>query len=230
MRLLVIEDDPTIAHNLQVLLALDTYAVDICLSGREGQDRALAEDYDLIVLDWMLPDASGLAICQSLRSHHRSTPVLMLTAKTLDEDLIDGLDAGADDYLTKPFDADVLRARVRALLRRLDKPPTNPTITIADLSVDTNNHQVARAGRLIDLSPKEYALLEYLVTHPGVAFDRLELLNHVWDENANLFSNTVDVHILYLRQKIDQGQSPLLIHTIKGKGYMLCALPPSPTG
>lgn len=221
MRILIIEDDTRIADNVRDMLTRATYAADVAYNGRTGLKMADDEDYDLIVLDWMLPDIDGTVVCRTLRRQGTITPILMLTAKTQVEDVIEGLDAGADDYLTKPFQMQELLARVRALLRRQGPATLEPQITVADLVIDTNTGSVTRAGRHISLSPKEYALLEYLGRHAGQTVGRLDLLTHVWDANTDVFSNTVDVHIRYLRQKIDSGATPPLIHTVKGKGYVL---------
>jgi DNA-binding response OmpR family regulator len=221
MRILVVEDDARIASNIHDILKQATYAADIALTGQSGLKMASDEDYDLILLDWMLPDIDGTRVCKILRSQGTTTPILILTAKTQLEDVIEGLDAGADDYLTKPFQMQELLARVRALLRRQSPASLEPLITIADLVVDTNSGSATRAGIRLSLSPKEYALLEYLARHAGHVVSRLDLLSHVWDASTDTFSNTVDVHIRYLRQKVDTGNSVPLIHTVKGKGYIL---------
>lgn len=222
MRILIIEDDSQIAANLQTILKHSSYAADIAATGRSGLAKAADTDYDLIILDWMLPDLDGPEVCSSLRSSGFSRPLLMLTAKAEVEDIVLGLNIGADDYLTKPFEMTELLARVRSLLRRLPVV-VDPLIKLADLTLNTNTREVTRSGRNIRLSPKEYSLLEYLATHPNQAIDRLTLLSHVWDENADEFSNTVDVHIRYLRSKIDEGRKIKLIRTVKGAGYLLHA-------
>lgn len=221
MRLLVIEDDTRIASNLKNILASQSYAVDLAASGFTGLEKARDESYDLIVLDWMLPDISGPDVIKILHEENIASPILMLTAKSQPEDLVEGLDAGADDYLSKPFRTTELFARIRALLRRPDSAPTEPVLYVSDLSIDTNLHHVTRAGRPIRLSPREYALLEYLARNQGHALTRLDLLSHVWDENTDPFSNTVDVHIRFLRSKIDDPFPTKLIRTVKGKGYVL---------
>ncbi len=222
MRLLIIEDDPIIGRNLKSLLTAEAFAVDLVSSGQSGLDKAGDEDYDLIIVDWMLPDLDGPTICRRLREDKRPTAILMLTARSQTADTVQGLGSGADDYLTKPFAAQELIARVKALARRRHLSITSPIIKIKDLTIDTNTNQVARNGRLIELSPKEFNLLRFLASQPGFAFDRTTLLSHAWDEQADLFSNTVDVHIRYLRRKIDDPYPTKLIHTVKGKGYMLC--------
>lgn len=224
MRILIIEDDPQIATNLQSLLTKSgAFAADIALTGREGETKSLDESYDLIILDWILPDMDGLSIIKLMREAHLHTPILMLTARTQPEDKVEGLNSGADDYITKPFDKSELLARVRALLRRRHLPTTPPLLTISDLTIDTNSHETHRSGNRIDLSPKEYSLLEFLARSQCQVLDRLEILSHVWDESTDPFSNTVDVHIRFLRRKIDDHYSPKLIHTVRGKGYSLCA-------
>lgn len=223
MRILIIEDDHQIAKNLQDILSADTYAADIAVDGNSGLEKVTDNDYDLIILDWMLPDSDGPDICRQLRSSGTLCPILMLTAKTQVEDVVTGLNSGADDYLTKPFEMQELLARVRTLLRRPPPATPQPVIQIADLTIDTNTHTVHRSGNQILLSPKEYALLEYLARNSGTTIDRMTLLSHVWDENIDQISNTVDVHIRYLRSKIDDQHRTKLIHTVKGKGYLIHA-------
>lgn len=221
MRILVIEDDEQISGNIHDMLEQQSYAVDVSYTAASGLDRLDKEPYDLIILDWMLPDQDGPEVCRIIRSNALPIPILMLTAKTQAEDIISGLNSGADDYLTKPFIMGELIARVRALLRRSNPVVPDPTITISDLEIDTNTHIVRRHGEVIPLSPKEYALLEYLAKNSGVCLSRLDILSHVWDENIDEISNTIDVHIRYLRSKIDDNHNIKLIHTIKGKGYLL---------
>jgi DNA-binding response OmpR family regulator len=188
----------------------------------EGLARVKVNPYDLIVLDWMLPDYSGVELCRRIRDFDLKTPILMLTARSRITDKLTGFESGADDYLTKPFNIDELIARIRVLLRRNLQNDVNKIIKISDLEINTEACEVSRAGTLIELSPREYGLLEYLAVNKGKALDRQELLEHVWDENTDIFTNTVDVHIRYLRQKIDEGYNEKLIKTVKGKGYMLC--------
>lgn len=222
MRILIVEDDIRLADNIATMLKHDSYAVDVANSVLEAEDKINSPDYDLVILDWKLPDGSGLDICKSMRAEGVFTPILMLTANSQSEDKVEGLDAGADDYLTKPFNHQELLARVRALVRRRSTVAL-PIITILDLKIDTNLKKVTRGSSEIELSPREYALLEYLATNVDKAISRVDLLSHVWDENANMFSNTVDVHIKYLRDKIDKKHSPKLIKTIKGEGYAICS-------
>lgn len=222
MRILIIEDDSRTLENLVKILKKQTFAIDQATNGQKGLDKAFAEDYDLILLDWMLPDLSGIEVCRQLRLEGKTTSILMLTAKSQLEDKLEGLNTGCDDYLTKPFAMEELLARIRALLRRRGHIAPTPLIEICDLKIDTISCRVWRKKQMIELSPKEYALLEYLARFKGQAINRIELLSHVWDENTDLFSNTVDVHIRYLRKKIDQGFKRKLIQTIKGRGYSLC--------
>lgn len=222
MRILTIEDDAVIAENLRTLLKKASYSVDVAGSYNEGYRKSVDEPYDLIILDWMLKDYSGVELLSKIRQENIQTPVLLLTAKSDISDKISGFNAGADDYLTKPFSIEELLARVKALLRRKDKPLSGILIKVEDLTINTNTNEVFRGEQKIDLSPKEFALLHYLALHLGMAIDRITLLSHVWDEQADLFSNTVDVHINYLRKKIDGGSGKKLIRTVKGKGYMLC--------
>ncbi len=221
MKILIIEDDRQIAQNLKELLVESTYTVDLAHTGEKGIDQALMENYDLIILDWMLPDLPGPEVSKSLRSAECTTPILMLTAKSQTEDLVEGLDAGADDYLTKPFNIDELLARVRALMRRPETLP-DPIIKIKDITIDTNLRVVTKNNHEINLSPREFALLEYLAKYKNQSQDRLKLLSNVWGEDTNQLSNTVDVHIRYLRHKLGD-VSHQLIQTIKGKGYVLCS-------
>lgn len=215
------EDDTRIADNIRDILKQATYTADVAYDGQTGLKLAGAENYDLIILDWMLPDTDGTKVCKILRKQGSVVPILILTAKTQLEDIIEGLDAGADDYLTKPFQMQELLARIRALLRRQGPASLEPQITVADLVIDTNTATATRAGIRLSLSPKEYALLEYLARHVGQTVTRGDLLSHIWDTAADTFSNTLDVHIRYLRQKIDSAAKIPLIHTVKGKGYIL---------
>lgn len=222
MRLLLVEDDQEIAGNLKLILERHGFAVDLAYDWQSGRDKAIDEQYDLFILDWMLPGGTGIQLAQEFRKDSLHAPILMLTAKSDANDIVEGLDSGADDYLTKPFTTVELLARLRALLRRKIKTVTHSQIIIGDLTIDTNSYQVFRAGGKVELSPKEYALLLYMSQNTDRALERIELLSHVWNEETDVFSNTVDVHILYLRRKIDAGYPHKLIKTVKGKGYRLC--------
>ncbi len=222
MRLLLVEDDTIIAKNIIIFLKRKGYSIDLSESIEEAYDKALSEDYDLIILDRGLPDGDGITLIKKIRSEEVHTPILVLTARNEDADIIEGLNLGADDYLSKPFDMEVLTARIKALSRRLNKIPLKPIIQIDDLILNLNSAEVKRNNIIIKLSPREYSILEYMAIHANQVIDRMTLLSHAWDENVDMFSNTVDVHIKYLRNKIDEGHQVKLIKTIRGKGYMLC--------
>jgi DNA-binding response OmpR family regulator len=222
MRILVVEDDLQIAVNLKKILTAHLYIVDLEKTGEGALFHAETQAYDLIILDWMLPDIEGIEVCKSLRKKTIQTPILMLTAKVQVDNIVDGLESGADDYLTKPFSMDVLLARIKVLIRRVNSNPLTPIITMGNLSLDTNKRIVMIGKKQIELAPKEYVLLEYLVMHKCKAIDRMELMEHVWGETIDEFSNTVDVHIRYLRKKIDEPFNTNLIKTVKNKGYMIC--------
>jgi DNA-binding response OmpR family regulator len=221
MRVLLVEDDPRIARFVAQGLRERAYAVDVAADGEEAIYKSLVNDYDALVLDIMIPGRDGFEVCRELRTRGSHVPVLMLTARDAVEDRIAGLDAGADDYLTKPFAVAELLARLRALMRRghLVSPAK---IQIADLVIDTRSQLVARGGRNIALTSKEYALLEYLAREQGRVVSRTELAEHVWDEHFDPISNLIDVHINRLRSKVDHGFAPL-IHTRRGAGYMLAS-------
>jgi heavy metal response regulator len=220
MRVLVVEDDRHVASFVQRGLREASYAVDVTDNGADGLCRARNESYDLIVLDLMLPGKDGFAVLRELRDRAIHTPVICLTARDSIDDRIKGLDLGADDYLAKPFSFAELLARIRALLRRGQKLATNPVI-VADLTVDLLARHIERAGRRIELSQREYALLEYLARNQGQILSRTMILEHVWDMRQDPVTNVVDVHITRLRRKVDQGFAKPLIHTIRGVGYVL---------
>jgi len=222
MRILIVEDEPSIANFVRQGLSEAGYAVDVAWDGDEGLAYALAADYDALVLDVMLPRMDGLELLRELRQRGHKTPVLMLTARDTVSDRVQGLDAGADDYLIKPFAFPELLARVRALLRR---PPlqVGTLLSVGDLEMDTASRQVRRQDRRIELSPREYAVLEYLMRHPEQVLTRTQIGEHVWNFDFFHESNVVDVYIGYLRRKIDRGSERALIHTVRGVGYRISA-------
>lgn len=222
MRILVVEDEHKIANSIKKGLEQESYAVDIAFDGQEGFDLAISEDYDLIILDLLLPKMDGLEICSKLREKQIHTPIIMLTAKGQINDKVTGLDAGADDYLTKPFAFEELLARIRALIRR-PKNSTGTTLNIEDLTLSTTNYEVRRGSKLIKLSSKEYALLEYLMRHPNQVLTKEQIISHIWDYDADVLPNTIEVYIGYLRNKIDRPHSdkPALIQTVRGFGYKI---------
>lgn len=222
MRILVVEDEHRIANTMKTGLMQERYAVDVAYDGTDGFDLASTEEYDAIILDLMLPGMDGMTICKELRKKHIHTPILILTAKGQVENKVEGLNAGADDYLTKPFSFEELLARIRALCRRPTKSLDN-TLKVADLSLDPVLFTVQRAGRLIRLSNKEFSFLEYFMRHPGQILTKEQLINHIWDYDANVLPNTIEVYIRNLRTKIDvpfKNKKPL-IHTLRGFGYKI---------
>ncbi|RPJ65496.1 MAG: DNA-binding response regulator [Acidobacteria bacterium] len=219
MRLLVVEDDRKVAAFIQDGLEQEGAAVDILHDGREAAAQAAVIDYDAVVLDLMLPGRSGFQVLRDIRLRKPSLPVLMLTARDSVEDRVTGLDAGADDYMIKPFALAELSARLRALLRR--GAPRENVLRVADLEVDTVRRTVHRAGRRIDLRPKEYSLLEYLMRNVARPVTRSMIVDHVWDIHFDSVSNVVEVHVNSLRAKVDRGFDTPLIHTVRGVGYML---------
>jgi DNA-binding response OmpR family regulator len=223
MRILVVEDDRKVSGFIQQGLQQESHAVDVAHDGETGLYHAQNFDYDLVILDLMLPRLTGLDLLRSMRAQKPQIPVLILTAKSDIEDKVKGLDGGADDYLIKPFAFAELSARVRALLRRAVKEDVR--LRLADLEIDTTTRLVKRAGKRIDLKPKEYALLEFLLRNARSPVTRNMIIEHVWDIHFDAISNVVDVHVNWLRNKIDRGFSPPLIHTLRGVGYILTDSP-----
>jgi two-component system copper resistance phosphate regulon response regulator CusR len=222
MRILLVEDDSRIARFVSQALREQAYAVDATADGDDALYKASVNDYDAVILDLMIQGRDGFEVCRELRAAGSSVPVIMLTARDAVPDRVAGLDSGADDYLTKPFEVAELLARLRALLRR-GSAVRPALVAAADLSIDTRAHVVTRAGRKIELTAKEYALLEYLARERGRVLTRSEIAEHVWDEAFDPFSNLIDVNINRLRRKIDDGFAVPLIHTRRGEGYMLAA-------
>jgi two-component system copper resistance phosphate regulon response regulator CusR len=223
MRVLVIEDDRKVGSFIQTGLAQEGYAVDLLTDGTDAGDQARTIDYDAVVLDLMLPGRSGFQVLRDIRARKPSLPVLILTAKDALDDRVAGLDAGADDYMTKPFALAELSARLRALLRR--GGPRESVLRVADLEMDTIRRKVKRAGTPIDLKPKEYALLEILMRNIDRPLTKALIIEHVWDIHYDSISNVVEVHINSLRNKVDRGFDLPLIHTIRGVGYVLTESP-----
>ena len=216
MRILVIEDEEHLARLVAEVLGREGHAVETAFDGRTGLARALVEPFDLLIVDWMLPDLDGVQVVKRLRAAEVGVPVLMLTARAQIEDRVEGLDAGADDYLSKPFAFPELLARVRALALR---PPENTVLTAGDVTLDPARHVVRRGGEKIGLTAKEFALLATLIQRPGQVFTRSVLLDMVWGGPGGVHTNTVDLHVHYLRKKLDRGGSPSRIRTVHGVGY-----------
>ena len=225
MRILLVEDEPDAARALAKGLREQSYAVDVAGDGEAASYQAAIADYDAIVLDVLLPLKDGLAVCRELRKDGATVPILMLTARDSVEARIEGLDSGADDYLTKPFAFGELLARLRALIRRGARPPLPERLEIADLQLDTRSHRVLKRGREVALTAREYALLEYLARRAGEVVGRAEIAEHVWDENYDPFSNVIEVYVRRLRRKLDDPGSESLIRTRRGEGYELVGSP-----
>jgi DNA-binding response OmpR family regulator len=220
MRLLLVEDDRKAARVLRRGLEEEGFAVDVAHTGDEADEQAAVNDYDVIVLDWMLPGKPGIDVCRDLRARGVTTPILMLTAKDALTDRVRGLNTGADDYLTKPFAFAELLARIRAVLRRAETARP-PVLRVGDLALDPVSHRVTRGARRIGLTNREYALLEFLMRHAGEVVTRTALGEHVWAEEHDTLTNLVDVHVSHLRRKIDEAGAPPLVHTVRGRGYRL---------
>lgn len=220
MRVLVVEDDRQVSRALRDTLAKQSFVVDTTATGEDALQLAGEAAYDLVLLDHMLPGMDGLQVCAKLRERKFSSPILMLMVRSETSDKVSALDGGADDYLTKPFSTEELLARVRALLRR-PKPLQSDILEVADLRLDTKRQQVMRGDREIYLTRKEFGLLEYLMRNRGLVLTRTQITEHVWDRNADPFSNTIETHMMTLRKKIDAPEKQKLIHTIQGRGYKL---------
>lgn len=224
MAILIIEDDARIVQFVRRGLEAEGYLTDVASNGREGLEVAAAPDYELILLDLMLPDMSGHDICRQLRLRGVTTPILMLTAMDTLEDKVEGLRLGADDYLTKPFAFDELVARIEALLRRSQGYRQKAAeLAVADLTLNRETHEVRRGGRLIELTPKEYSLLEYFMSAPGKVFSRTRILDNVWGHSTDPLTNVVEVYIRNLRRKVDNDYPTALIKTVRGFGYKIDA-------
>lgn len=222
MRILVVEDEHRIANSIKKGLEQERYAVDVAYNGTDGFDLASTEDYDAIILDLLLPGMDGLEVCRKLREEGKHTPILILTAKGQIQDKVTGLDSGADDYLTKPFSFEELLARVRALIRR-PKNSLPIVLTVEDLQLNTQNFEVKRGKQKIQLSSKEFSLLEYLMRHVHQTLTKEQIISHVWDYDADILPNTVEVYIRNLRRKIDLPfkDKKALLHTVRGFGYKI---------
>lgn len=216
----MVEDERKVASFVQRALAAEHHQTEVEHDGERGLARALEDDWDLVILDVMLPKRSGLDVLRALRAQGRTVPVLLLTARATVDDRVAGLDLGADDYLTKPFAVAELVARVRALLRRAAGAPA-PVLVLADLALDPATREVTRGGRRIDLTPREYALLEFLLRNAGRVLSRAVIAQHVWGVGFDTFTNVIDVYVNYLRRKIDGGTGHKLLHTVRGVGYVL---------
>ncbi len=220
MRILIVEDEKKVAAFIKKGLEEETYAVDIATDGEEGLYLGEQNQYDLIILDLMLPKINGLDILSSLRSQNIETPILLLTAKDSVEDKVEGLNQGADDYLTKPFAFSELLARIRVLLRR-GKAESKTTLEISDLTLNLVSHKVSRGNEEIELTGKEYSLLEYFMRNQEKVLTRTMIAEHVWDYNFDTFTNVIDVYVNHLRKKIDKNFSTKLLHTLRGVGYVM---------
>lgn len=221
MRILVIEDEHKIANSIKKGLEQELFAVDVAYTGTDGYDLAVSEEYDCIILDRLLPGIDGVDICRDLREKQIHIPIIMLTAKGQVSDKVEGLNAGADDYLTKPFAFEELLARIKALIRR-PQTTTSTTLRAADLTLDTLSYSVIRNNKVIELSNKEFILLEYLLRHANKVITKEQIMNHVWDYDANILPNTVEAYIKLLRSKIDKPfATKPLIRTVRGFGYKI---------
>ncbi|MHB8509947.1 MAG: two-component system response regulator RppA [Candidatus Dormibacteria bacterium] len=225
MRLLLVEDERKLARLVQGLLEDENHTVDLAFDGEEALEFVRAGEYDLLVLDVMLPGIDGLEVCRQIRARRLRTPILMLTARTSVEDRVAGLDAGADDYLTKPFAFAELLARIRALARREVPATISNLMSVGDVTLDTKTREVRRGERLVDLTPKEFALLEYFMRHPNQVLTSQQIADHVWSYDFDGLTNRVAVYISYLRRKLSAGGIDDPIQTVHGVGYRLLAAP-----
>jgi len=220
MRILVVEDEKKVAQFIKKGLEEEHYAVDTAFDGEAGLFMAESNEYDLVVLDLMIPKIDGIEVLRRIRGNKNNVPVLVLTARARVEDIVKGLDTGGDDYLTKPFEFVEFLARIRALLRR-EKMEKEPILKVADLTLSLVTHKVMRRGKEIELTSKEYALLEYFMRNPGKVLTRTMISEHVWDYHFDSLTNVIDVYVNYLRKKIDKDFETKLIHTIRGVGYIM---------
>jgi DNA-binding response OmpR family regulator len=223
MRALIVEDEQRLVRLLRRVLEEEHYVVDTASDGTDGEALARDGDYDVIVLDVMLPARDGITVCRNLRRDRIATPILMLTARDAVEDRVRGLDAGADDYLVKPFALTELLARLRALVRRRTPELAPSRLELDGLVMDLLRHEVTRDGVQVELTPREFDLLEYFLRHPGHVLTRTQILANVWRYDADVTSNVVDIYVHYLRDKIDRGRGRKLLHTVRGVGYVLRA-------
>lgn len=219
MRLLIVEDEPGIANFIRDGLSEEGYAVDVAMDGRSGLEMALASDYDLLLLDWMLPGLSGIELLRRLRAEGRGYPVIFLTARDTVDDAVFGLDAGANDYIRKPFQFDELLARVRVQLR--ESPAHDSSLQHGDIELQLDTHSARRGGEEIALTPKEFALLAFLLRNKGRVCTRTRIIEHVWDMHFDSDTSVIDVYINYLRKKLDTDEAPSIIQTVRGVGYMI---------
>ena len=221
MKILLVEDDKGIARFVKKGLLENAFSVDVAFDGEDGLFLALHRSYELIILDILLPKMDGVEILERMRKMEIQTPVIFLTAKDSEKDIVQGLNSGADDYITKPFSFNELLARIRALLRREKSSVFSQKLQVADLILEIDKHRVLRGNTRIELTPKEYALLELLMRHPGQIITRTMVSERVWDYHFDSGTNIIDVHVSHLRNKIDKDFEPKLIHTVKGVGYVL---------
>jgi DNA-binding response OmpR family regulator len=221
MRILIVEDDRLVADFVRLAMKEDGHAVDVAFDGQEGQTSAMVNEYDVIVLDHMLPGRNGLEVLRYIRQHGNGAPVLMLTAKDQEDDIVQALDAGADDYLGKPFQIGELRARIRALGRRRSGSGSTPAVTVGGVTLDRLAHRVTCKDKPLPVTAKEFSLLEHFMLHPGQVVTRTDLLEKVWDMQFDPGSNVVDVHVARLRQKLKEARAGVAVRTIRGSGFIL---------